>query len=222
MPEKCHVHNCTVQAVAKGLCRKHYMQLQRHGEVVDTRPTDWGQREKHSAYKAWCNLRRNHLLDMDKDWQEDFWKFATDVGDKPLNSTAFRSDKSLPWSKDNCYWKEHAASSINQKEYMRDWRKQARAANPDYYFDQDLKKNYGVTLQWYAETFAKQNCVCAICAKPETTQIRNKTIAMAVDHCHTTGKVRGLLCTQCNRALGLFGDDPAALQAAIGYLEKFK
>jgi hypothetical protein len=155
-------------------------------------------------------------------WLEDFWKFAEDVGVKPNKTRAFRSDTSKPWSKDNFYWKENRVNSDDEKEYAREWHKKARLANPDYYLNQDLKRNYKVTLEWYRTTLAEQNNVCAICTKPETTQIRNKTIAMAVDHCHTTGKVRGLLCTQCNRALGLFGDDPAALQAAIGYLEKFK
>ena len=220
MPEKCHVHNCTEPVVAKGLCRKHYMQVQRHGEPVNTRPADWGNREKHPAYTAWCNLQRNHRQDVCVTWLEDFWKFAEDVGAKPSKARAFRSDSSKPWSKDNFYWKENRASSENEKEYAREWHKKARLANPDYYLNQDLKRNYKVTLEWYQKTLAEQNNVCAICAKPETTQIRNKTIAMAVDHCHTTGKVRGLLCTQCNRALGLFGDDPAALQAAIGYLGK--
>jgi len=222
MPEKCHVHNCNEPSIAKGLCRKHYMQVQRHGEVAETRPTDWGKREKHSAYKAWCNLRRYHRKDVSQDWLDDFWKFADDVGDKPDSAQAFRPNNSLPWDKNNFYWKEVERSSEDYKEYMQQWHKKARAANPEYYSNQYLKKRYGVTFEWYQKTLAEQNNVCAICAKPETTQIRNKTIAMPVDHCHTTGKVRGLLCTQCNRALGLFGDDPATLQAAIGYLEKFK
>ena len=220
MPEKCRVHNCTEQTIAKGLCRKHYMQVQRHGEVVNTRPKDWGQREKHSAYKAWCGLRRNHFKDLCRDWADDFWKFAEDVGDKPINSKAFRSDKSKAWSKDNFYWKEVEKSSEDCKEYMKEWHRKARAANPEYYLNQDLQRKYGVTLEWYRTTLAKQNDVCAICEQPETTKIRGKAIAMAVDHCHTTGKARGLLCTQCNRALGLFRDSPVNLQAAIGYLER--
>jgi len=198
------------------------MRMHRHGEVGNTRPTDWGQREKHSAYKAWCNLRRHHRQDTQPEWIDDFWAFAKDVGKKPEFGQAFRPDSSKPWSRDNFYWKEKRASSEDRKEYMREWSRKSRAANKEYYAEQDLKKQYGVDMEWYRATLAEQNNVCAICAKPETTQIRNKTIAMAVDHCHTTGRVRGLLCTQCNRALGLFGDDPAALHAAIGYLERFK
>ena len=220
MPEKCHVHNCTQPSIAKGLCRKHYMQMQRHGEIVNTRPSDWGSREKHPAYRAWCNLRRHYLQEMQDNWKEDFWQFTKDVPEKPEPSTAYRPNSSLPWSTDNFYWKEKRSSSEDQKEYAREWHKKARAANPDYYLDQDLRRNYGVTLDWYRETLSNQHDVCAICKQPETTEIRGKVIAMAVDHCHTSGKARGLLCTQCNRALGLFKDNQSVLEAAINYLKK--
>jgi hypothetical protein len=222
MPEKCHVILCTNPAVAKGLCRKHYMQVQRHGEVVDTRPGDWGSREKHSAYSAWCNLKRHHRQELCQEWLDDFWVFVAEVGEKPESSTACRSDNLVPWCKDNFYWKEKRSSSDDQKEYARAWHKKSRAANPEYYLDQDLRRNYGVTLEWYRKILSAQNDSCAICKQPETTKIRGKVIAMAVDHCHTSGEARGLLCTQCNRALGLFKDNKSVLEAAIGYLEKHK
>jgi hypothetical protein len=221
MPEKCHVHNCTAPVIAKGLCRKHYMRVQRHGDIGETRANDWGKREKHPAYKAWCNLRRHHRQDMQDSWREDFWEFVKDIPEKPEKSQACRSDSSLPWSKDNFYWKEKRGSSEAVKDYMREWREKARAANPDYYLNQDLYKKYGITLEWYRETLAKQNNVCAICKEPETTVIREKVIKMPVDHDHETGKTRGLLCTRCNRGLGLFRDKIDILNSAISYLSKY-
>ena len=218
MPEKCHVINCTEPAVAKGLCRKHYMQVKRHGEVKDERPSDWGKREKHPAYKVWCNLRRHYRETTAQTWLDNFWQFVQDIPDKPEMSTAFRPDKLQPWSKSNFYWKEHRSSSAERKEYSREWQQKSRAANPDYYLTRQLQKTYGITLEWYRKILTEQNGVCAICKKLETTQIRGKTIAMSVDHCHTSGKARGLLCTQCNRGLGLFKDDPEILQSAISYL----
>ena len=59
-----------------------------------------------------------------------------------------------------------------------------------------------------------QNGRCAICGRPET-----EAGGLAVDHCHATGKVRGLLCTLCNTALGKFRDRTDILRAAIRYLE---
>ena len=220
MPEKCHVINCTQPAVAKGICRKHYMQVKRHGEVADTLPTDWGQREKHPAYRAWCNLVRHYRHETCATWIEDFWVFANDVGEKPELASSFRQDKTQPWSKDNFYWKEHRSDAKDRREYARDWQRKSRAANPDYYLNQGLLKNYGITIEQYRETLAKQGGVCAICKQPETTEIRGKVIAMPVDHCHTSGKARGLLCTQCNRALGLFKDNQSVLEAAINYLKE--
>ena len=219
MPEKCHVHNCTHQVVAKGLCQTHYKRFQRHGDVEQTRPKDWGDRDKHPAYRSWCGLKRYHLLDMQEDWKQDFWKFVSDVGEKPETGRAFRPDSSRPWGADNFYWKERRECSEDRKEYMRNWMKKARAANPDYYADSDLRKLYGVTLDWYKQKFKEQNGVCAICEEPETAVIRGRTISMAVDHCHNTGSARGLLCTKCNQGLGLFRDKIDTLESAVRYLK---
>ena len=219
MPEKCHVHNCSHSVIAKGLCRKHYMRVQRHGDIAETRPNDWGQREKHPAYSAWCNLRRYHRNNIPKSWVDDFWNFVRDVPEKPFRGQSHRQEPSQPWSKDNFYWKEKRSSAENYKEYMREWHKKARAANAEYYSDKYLYKKYGVTLEWYNQNLAKQKNVCAICKQPEVAVIRGRVISMPVDHDHQTGKVRGLLCTKCNRGLGLFADKVENLRSAISYLE---
>ena len=218
MPEKCHVIGCDKAAVANGLCSTHYKRVARHGDVNAGRSDDWGKREIHPAYKPWCNLRRYHRQNMDQSWVDDFWNFVKDIPEFDSNAKAHRPDKSKPWSKTNFYWKVSRVSSDNYKEYMREWHKKSRAANPDYYQDQDLKKNYGVTLGWYRATLEKQNGACAICKKPETAVIRGKLLKLAVDHCHDTGKVRGLLCRACNNAIGALNHDVDVLQAAIKYL----
>jgi 5-methylcytosine-specific restriction endonuclease McrA len=71
-----------------------------------------------------------------------------------------------------------------------------------------LLKKYGLTLQEYQEAFFHQLGCCAICSNPEGS------ISLAVDHCHKTGKVRGLLCSKCNTSLGMFGDCLESLQQA--------
>lgn len=64
---------------------------------------------------------------------------------------------------------------------------------------------FGISLKDYNEKLKDQNGVCAICGQYETRTHRNGTIhKLAVDHNHETNKVRGLLCTKCNMALGLF------------------
>ena len=63
-----------------------------------------------------------------------------------------------------------------------------------------LEKLYGITQEGYNELFIKQNGRCAICGTTDT----GRHNYFDVDHCHETGKVRGLLCNRCNRALGRF------------------
>jgi len=67
----------------------------------------------------------------------------------------------------------------------------------------------------YLELLEQQNGVCKICKNPERS---NRYRRLCVDHCHTTNKIRGLLCSNCNRALGLFKDNYEVLQAAVEYL----
>lgn len=76
-------------------------------------------------------------------------------------------------------------------------------------------KQYGLTPEDYARMLEEQNGVCAICKKECPTGQR-----LSVDHCHDTGKVRGLLCRNCNRGLGSFKDDRNAVLAALLYLNR--
>ncbi len=64
-----------------------------------------------------------------------------------------------------------------------------------------LRKNYGLTLAKYNKLHKSQNGVCVICGLPETTKYKGKLRPLCVDHNHLTGKVRGLLCKNCNTKL---------------------
>jgi len=81
--------------------------------------------------------------------------------------------------------------------------------------DRELKSKFDISLEDYEQLLKEQNNCCAICEKNQETFSK----ALAVDHCHTTGKVRGLLCHLCNTALGLFKDDTLLLSKAVVYLE---
>jgi hypothetical protein len=74
-----------------------------------------------------------------------------------------------------------------------------------------LLTTYGLTPEEVAALWASQDRRCAIC--------RRSNIKFYVDHCHSTGRVRGLLCSNCNTALGLLGDAPERLRSAAVYLE---
>lgn len=77
---------------------------------------------------------------------------------------------------------------------------------------------YNITSKQYAQMVAGQNGVCGICGNPETAIIKNTLRQLSVDHCHETDQIRGLLCTKCNRALGMFEDSIDILASAISYL----
>jgi len=81
-----------------------------------------------------------------------------------------------------------------------------------------LLKRYGITSEEYIRLLENQNYSCAICGNtPEKG--RANTYKLSVDHCHTTGVVRGLLCQKCNTGMGLLGDTKEGLLKALKYLE---
>ena len=80
-------------------------------------------------------------------------------------------------------------------------------------------RTYGLSREEYDRLFQEQNHRCKICGI-KGFRINSKTEkTLCVDHCHTTGKIRGLLCHNCNRALGLLRDSKNLLQSALSYLE---
>lgn len=84
-----------------------------------------------------------------------------------------------------------------------------------------LFRRYGITQAEYDEMVRRQGNRCAICGEPERRTNRyGEVLPLAVDHDHKTGKVRGLLCSKHNKALGLFGDIPGMLESAIRYLRE--
>jgi len=82
-----------------------------------------------------------------------------------------------------------------------------------------LKTKYGISLRQYNKLLGKQQGLCAICGQPEVMVRKGKVQNLSVDHCHSTGRVRGLLCSSCNPMLGLSREDISILAKAITYLE---
>jgi hypothetical protein len=86
----------------------------------------------------------------------------------------------------------------------------AQAKTKDAY----LRKHYGVTLDQFNQIRKHQDHKCAMCKRDEVDFKTN----LAVDHCHISGLVRGLLCWLCNKRLGKFSDDHDLLRAAAEYV----
>ncbi len=83
-----------------------------------------------------------------------------------------------------------------------------------------LKCEYGIGLAEYEQMFQAQKGLCAICLKPEVIidKKRNVVRRLAIDHCHATNKIRGLLCYACNTSIGKMNDDPEVLERAAQYI----
>ena len=107
------------------------------------------------------------------------------------------------------YKKKYPAKRDKQIKQAMSWAK----AHPERYRDIQLRFHFGITLVQYQEMLEEQGGGCAICGKKKELK------ALSVDHDPKTGEIRGILCGGHNRALGLFGDDPALLRAAAAYLE---
>ncbi len=110
------------------------------------------------------------------------------------------------WHK--AYYAKHrktlrAKQNAYRKDYYRD--------HPEKSVQYQFKKKYGLTLTQHTAMVKRQGGKCAIC---------HKVKKLNVDHCHRTGRIRGLLCTSCNTALGAFGDSIRTVKVALGYLKR--
>lgn len=125
-----------------------------------------------------------------------------------------------------CRVRKHESAFYAKRSECKDCANAARraynAAHPEHvrrvHRDQKLKR-YGMVEADYARLLAEQDGRCAIClvvgVVDPTSQHR-----LGVDHDHSTGRVRGLLCRPCNRAVGILNDDPELFERAARYLKQ--
>lgn len=149
----------------------------------------------------------------------EFSKFGKDIW-SPNGLTDYckdcRNKRGREYNRDNPEIKKKTNDA--HKEYRKkyysspEWRKKLR--------EQHLKSTYNITHKDYEVLLNKQNNVCKICNQFKLYQ-KGKDY-MHVDHCHKTGKIRGILCSKCNKGLGSFCDDIELMKNAIKYLEENK
>ena len=90
-------------------------------------------------------------------------------------------------------------------------------SNPRAKRNTHLKSKFGITVKQFDEMLKQQNHCCAICM---TTTPKGRG-TFHVDHCHETGKIRGILCHDCNTGIGKLGDSLESIKKAVSYLERF-
>lgn len=113
-----------------------------------------------------------------------------------------------------------AEQPFTQGEREREYARRRREEKPDTIRGYDLKAKYGMTMGDLLAMRASQDGKCAICVRVMRTVGPSGFDREYVDHCHATGRVRGLLCGRCNTSIGHFNDDPVLLMAAARYVEQ--
>jgi Recombination endonuclease VII len=91
-----------------------------------------------------------------------------------------------------------------------------------YRRDHVLRRDYGITEAEYDAMLAAQNGLCALCGKPPKPGGKGTASRLNVDHDHETGRVRALLCTNCNRGIGFFKDNPTLMRRAAAYVTRYR
>lgn len=158
--------------------------------------------------------------------------------------TDYYKDGTMRGSRSNicksCTLKRHKARYVAKRSEILETQRIWRAANLDkereratrfrnkhrdwyrkYHTKHRLKTRYGITLEQYEAMLEEQKGLCAICQKPETARNRSGEIKLlSLDHCHTSLKIRKLLCDNCNKGLGVFHDNVELLKRAVEYLEQ--
>lgn len=130
----------------------------------------------------------------------DQFQFRKDSGKRRTECRACCAERTAQWRRD--YPERNSAN-------IADWKKR----NPDKVQRNRLTsklRGYGLTSDQYNAMVERQGGRCAIC---------DLYRPLVIDHCHTTGEVRGLLCGQCNTALGMVGDSLDTIERYVDYLK---
>jgi hypothetical protein len=160
-------------------------------------------KEKHRAYweahKEELTAKHKEYMAAHKEEQDAWHKAYREA----------RREESAAYMKE--YGKAH---HLDKAAYNREWRKN----NKDKARDSKMQREFGISLKDYNTMFDKQGGRCAICGKLQS----DLKVSLHIDHDHSTGKVRGLLCHMCNFAIGHALDDIEILASAIKYLDAHK
>lgn len=197
----CSVDGCESTAIARGWCHKHYAKWQRHGDPEWSRPvkTTCSQEgcTRWTVGRGLCEAHYSQLVRAPKRRA----KLAESKAGRICGwcGTPIATDRSAraKFCSRDCKEQERTTSGRQREAVLR-----------SYY-----KRKYGLTQDQVEEMRGRG---CDICGA-ETGE--GRWGQLHIDHCHDTGRVRGVLCTYCNTGLGHFKDDPVRLAAAIAYLE---
>lgn len=191
---KCSVEGCGSLTFCRGWCSKHYSRWQRHGDPLITSRSGPLPPDAEEKLCPRCERLRSITCF------------------RPRNAT--RGGGLAGWCRD-CEKTYHVERLVDPDKRAARRGASRKYSSADRRYDLSLQARYGITIERYRELLEEQGGCCAIC---RATEVGSNVKRWHLDHCHATGKVRGLLCHRCNMGLGYFRDDPALLAEAIKYL----
>lgn len=218
----CSIDGCTsVGRVVKGMCNAHYLKVRKYGDprFVARPPAPEGMKVCCACKELLTTASFNKLT-------------AAKDGLYPSCRDCTNANKRQSWaasSEENRARRraEYAADLRGRRtEQSRKAREAWAARETDLdlrtYRDRHLRRKFGISVDEYDRMHDAQNGLCAVCNEPETdADYRTKRLRfLAVDHCHDSGAVRGLLCRRCNTALGLLLESPDRVEALLAYLRR--
>ena len=165
-------------------------------------------KRKHYLYSTWYWLhtqQKSHQVE--PEWS-NLDLFIEELGDRPTDKHRLhRIDPSLGYIRGNVVWRLMLKHDPTAKSWCQ--------RNPDKVRSHKIKHRFGLSTESYEILLKKQNHCCAICGVHENDYHQK----LSIDHCHITGKIRGLLCSDCNFMLGRAKDNISTLQNGITYLQ---
>lgn len=156
-------------------------------------------------YRAKRNAQSTKDKEARKDYMQEYYK---------ANPEKFPQRTAEKRAEYNAKRRAKYAEDQEFRDALRAGVKEWQQANPHKRKSQRLKK-YGITHAEFEDMMTAQGGKCAICGHQDT---ENRNFFPVVDHCHNSGKVRGLLCMNCNQGIGKFKDEPERLRRAAEYI----
>ena len=156
---------------------------------------------------GWRERKKDHYRKKMKEWRERNRDKLKQQAQSPERKAYLKK------------WRQRPEVKEKAARRLRDYRKSNPEKSAFTLWKSNLRRLYGVTPEWYFETLEKQGGRCAVC-RTDVPSKNPKVKRFAVDHCHETGHVRGLLCGECNVGIGKMKHDPEILRAALKYLSE--
>lgn len=163
--------------------------------------------ERKAYYAQWYAAHRETQIKKNRQWYQE------NKGKVSETSKAKRRDPVMGEAR-RSYERQYCAG---RREIDRAHSKEWRRKNPEKVKHNNLRHSFGISLVDYNRLCDEAGFQCQICRRPEGVGTK-KSWRLAVDHDHKSGKVRGLLCGECNTGLGKFKDSLGLLRAAAQYL----